>query len=148
MIDREGKPLTDPKRADEGHLLPIGDYKGSGLSLIIGLLAGTLNRAAIGREVVDFVKEAGKATNTGHAIAAIVDRDVHAGRRIQARRRSSDPRYPQFAAPARRRAHLAAGRAEPRQAAGPPRARHPDAESRCATASMPWRAISTSRRWM
>ena len=38
MIDRDGKPLTDPKRADEGHLLPIGDYKGSGLSLIIGLL--------------------------------------------------------------------------------------------------------------
>jgi L-2-hydroxycarboxylate dehydrogenase (NAD+) len=71
MIDREGKPLTDPKRADEGHLLPIGDYKGSGLSLIIGLLAGALNRAALGREVIDFVKEADKATNTGQAIAAI-----------------------------------------------------------------------------
>ena len=27
MIDRDGKPLTDPKRADEGYLLPIGDYK-------------------------------------------------------------------------------------------------------------------------
>jgi LDH2 family malate/lactate/ureidoglycolate dehydrogenase len=71
MIDRDGKPLTDPKRADEGHLLPIGDYKGSGLSLIIGILAGALNRAALGREVIDFVKEAGKPTNTGHAIAAI-----------------------------------------------------------------------------
>ncbi len=71
MIDRQGQPLTDPKRADEGHLLPIGDYKGSGLSLIIGLLAGALNRAALGREVVDFVKEAGKPTNTGQAIAAI-----------------------------------------------------------------------------
>jgi len=71
MIDRQGKPLIDPKRADEGHLLPIGDYKGSGLSLIIGLLAGALNRAALGREVVDFVKEAGKPTNTGQAIAAI-----------------------------------------------------------------------------
>jgi L-2-hydroxycarboxylate dehydrogenase (NAD+) len=71
MIDREGKPLTDAKRADEGHLLPIGDYKGSGLSLIIGLLAGALNRAALGRNVIDFVKEAGKPTNTGQAIAAI-----------------------------------------------------------------------------
>jgi len=71
MIDREGKPLTDPKRADEGQLLPIGDYKGYGLSLIIGLLAGALNRAALGRDVVDFVKETGKATNTGQAIAAI-----------------------------------------------------------------------------
>jgi L-2-hydroxycarboxylate dehydrogenase (NAD+) len=71
MIDREGKPLTDPKRADEGYLLPIGDYKGSGLSLIIGLLAGALNRAAMGHDVVDFVKEVGKPTNTGHAICAL-----------------------------------------------------------------------------
>jgi L-2-hydroxycarboxylate dehydrogenase (NAD+) len=71
MIDRDGKPLTDPDRADEGHLLPIGDYKGYGLSLIVGLLAGALNRAAIGREVVDFVKEVGTPTNTGHAVAAI-----------------------------------------------------------------------------
>jgi LDH2 family malate/lactate/ureidoglycolate dehydrogenase len=71
MIGRDGKPLTDPKRADEGFLLPIGDYKGSGLSLIIGLLAGTLNGAAFGRDVIDFVKEPGKTTNTGHAIVAI-----------------------------------------------------------------------------
>ncbi len=71
MIGRDGKPLTDPKRAEEGLLLPIGDYKGYGLSLIIGLLAGTLNGAAFGREVIDFVKEQGKATNTGHAIVAV-----------------------------------------------------------------------------
>jgi L-2-hydroxycarboxylate dehydrogenase (NAD+) len=71
MIDRDGKPLTDPKRAEQGLLLPIGDYKGYGLSLIIGLLAGTLNGAAFGREVIDFVKEQGKATNTGHAIVAV-----------------------------------------------------------------------------
>ena len=71
MIDRDGKPLTDPKRADEGHLLPIGDYKGYGLSLIIALLAGALNRAAVGRDVIDFVKETGKATNTGQAIMAL-----------------------------------------------------------------------------
>jgi L-2-hydroxycarboxylate dehydrogenase (NAD+) len=80
MIDKEGKPLTDPKRADEGHLLPIGDYKGYGLSLIIGLLAGALNRAAIGRQVIDFVKETGKATNTGQAVAALaIDTFMPAG---------------------------------------------------------------------
>jgi len=80
MIDRDGKPLTDPKRADEGHLLPIGDYKGYGLSLIIGILAGALNRAAVGRQVIDFVKETGKATNTGQAIAALsIDAFMPAG---------------------------------------------------------------------
>src|SRR5215510_2631007 len=71
MIGRDGKPLTDPRRANEGVLLPIGDYKGYGLSLIIGMLAGVLNGAAFGREVIDFVKEPGKATNTGHAVVAI-----------------------------------------------------------------------------
>jgi LDH2 family malate/lactate/ureidoglycolate dehydrogenase len=71
MIDTEGKPLTDAKRADTGFLLPIGDYKGSGLSLVIGLLAGVLNGAAFGREVVDFVKHPDRATNTGQAILAL-----------------------------------------------------------------------------
>jgi L-2-hydroxycarboxylate dehydrogenase (NAD+) len=71
MIGRDGKPLTDPKRADDGLLVPIGDYKGYGLSLIIGLLAGALNAAAFGRDVIDFVKEPGKPTNTGHAIVAL-----------------------------------------------------------------------------
>src|SRR5689334_15955185 len=71
MIDRQGKPLTDPKRADEGHLLPIGDYKGYGLSLIIALLAGALNRAALGRDIFDFNKELGRATNTGQSVVAL-----------------------------------------------------------------------------
>jgi LDH2 family malate/lactate/ureidoglycolate dehydrogenase len=71
MIDKEGKPLTDPKRADEGHLLPIGDYKGYALSLMIALVAGALNRAAIGRDIFDFNKELGRATNTGQSIVAL-----------------------------------------------------------------------------
>jgi L-2-hydroxycarboxylate dehydrogenase (NAD+) len=71
MMDREGKPLTDPKRANEGFLLPIGDYKGYGLALIIGLLAGTLNGAAMGKDVVDFNADDTTPTNTGHAIVAI-----------------------------------------------------------------------------
>src|SRR5689334_6981260 len=71
MIDRQGKPLTDPKRANEGLLLPIGGYKGYGLALIFGLLAGTLNGAAMGREVVDFNADDTTVTNTGHAIVAI-----------------------------------------------------------------------------
>jgi LDH2 family malate/lactate/ureidoglycolate dehydrogenase len=75
MIDREGKPLTDPKRADEGMLLPLGGmeagYKGYGLAMIIGLLAGTLGGAAMGRDVIDFNHDDDSVTNTGQAIAAI-----------------------------------------------------------------------------
>jgi LDH2 family malate/lactate/ureidoglycolate dehydrogenase len=71
MIDRQGKPLTDPKRADEGFLLPIGGHKGYGLALIVGLLAGTLQGAAMGRDVIDFNKDFVSKTNTGQAMLVI-----------------------------------------------------------------------------
>jgi LDH2 family malate/lactate/ureidoglycolate dehydrogenase len=71
MIDRLGQPLTDPKRAEEGFLMPIGGYKGYGLALIVGMLAGTLSGAAMGKEVIDFNHDFVTPTNTGQAILAI-----------------------------------------------------------------------------
>jgi len=71
MIDRQGAPLTDPNRADDGFLLPIGGYKGAAMSLMFGLLAGTLNGAANGADVIDFNKDDTTPTNTGQAICAI-----------------------------------------------------------------------------
>jgi LDH2 family malate/lactate/ureidoglycolate dehydrogenase len=71
MIDREGKPLTDPARAHEGFLLPIGEHKGYGLALMVGLLAGTLGGAAMGREVIDFNADHVTVTNTGQAILVL-----------------------------------------------------------------------------
>src|SRR5882672_2723607 len=71
MMGRDGRPLTDPRRAGEGFLLPIGGYKGYGLALIFGLLAGTLNGAAMGKDVVDFNADDTTPTNTGHVIVAI-----------------------------------------------------------------------------
>jgi L-2-hydroxycarboxylate dehydrogenase (NAD+) len=71
MMDRQGRPLLDPRRANDGFLLPIGGYKGYGLALVFGLLSGTLNGAAMGRDVVDFNADDTTPTNTGHAIVAI-----------------------------------------------------------------------------
>lgn len=71
MIDAEGRPLTDPARAAEGLLMPIGGPKGYGLSLIFGLLAGTLNGAAMGRDVIDYNTDDHSVTNTGQFIVAI-----------------------------------------------------------------------------
>lgn len=71
MIDRNGDPLTDPARASEGFLLPIGGPKGYGLSLVFGILAGVLNGAAFGRDVVDFNADAETVTNTGQMILAL-----------------------------------------------------------------------------
>ena len=71
MIDRQGQPLLDPTRANEGFLLPIGGHKGYGLALVVGLLAGTLQGAAMGRDVVDFNQDHTTPTNTGQAILVI-----------------------------------------------------------------------------
>ena len=66
-----GEPLTDAKRSSEGMLLPIGGYKGAGLAIMLGILAGILNGAAFGRDVVDFNADDASETNTGHFICAI-----------------------------------------------------------------------------
>lgn len=71
MVDREGVPLTDPARSHEGFLLPIGGYKGYGLGLVIGMLAGVLNGAAFGRDVVDFTEDRRTPTNTGQAVVMV-----------------------------------------------------------------------------
>jgi len=71
MIDRQGKPITDPKKSAEGSLLPIGGYKGYGLAVMIGLLAGALNNAAVGRGTIDFNAHHDLVTNTGQTIIAV-----------------------------------------------------------------------------
>ena len=72
LMDREtGRSLVDPRKSAQGLLLPIGGYKGSGLAIMLGLLAGVLNGAAFGREVVDFNADDASATNTGHFMVAL-----------------------------------------------------------------------------
>jgi LDH2 family malate/lactate/ureidoglycolate dehydrogenase len=66
-----GTPITDPNRSGEGLLLPMGEYKGSALALMLGLLGGVLNGAAFGRDVVDFNANDAGETNTGHFMVAI-----------------------------------------------------------------------------
>jgi L-2-hydroxycarboxylate dehydrogenase (NAD+) len=72
MIDRTtGGPLTDAADSANGVLLPIGGYKGAGLALVLGLLAGALNGAAVGADVVDFNADKTTVTNTGQFIVAL-----------------------------------------------------------------------------
>jgi LDH2 family malate/lactate/ureidoglycolate dehydrogenase len=66
-----GAAITDPNRSGEGMLLPMGEYKGSGLALMIGLIAGVLNGAAFGRDVVDFNADDKSDTNTGHFLIVV-----------------------------------------------------------------------------
>ncbi len=68
---RDGAPITDARAASEGTYMPMGDYKGSGLSLIIGLLAGPLNGAAFGRDIPDFAAPSRGDLNVGQFVVAL-----------------------------------------------------------------------------
>ena len=70
VVDPAGEPITDPARATEGFLLPMGGYKGAGLAVAVGLLAGVLNGAAFGRDVVDHNADQRTPTNTGQLLIA------------------------------------------------------------------------------
>jgi len=50
-IDNEGRPTKDPDAALAGALLPVGGAKGSGLAIMVDLLAGALAGGAVGRKV-------------------------------------------------------------------------------------------------
>lgn len=50
-LDDKGRPTTDPVEAIEGLLAPIGEFKGTGLALIMGILASILSGAAYGLEL-------------------------------------------------------------------------------------------------
>ena len=72
MIDpKTGAAVTDPQKSAEALLLPMGGYKGAGLALMLGLLAGTLNGALFGRDCVDFNAAPNQVTNTGQFVLAL-----------------------------------------------------------------------------
>jgi L-2-hydroxycarboxylate dehydrogenase (NAD+) len=72
MVDpKTGAAVTDPQKTVDALLLPMGGYKGAGLALMLGLLAGTLNGALFGRDCVNFNAEPGKVTNTGQFVVAL-----------------------------------------------------------------------------
>jgi LDH2 family malate/lactate/ureidoglycolate dehydrogenase len=47
-ITKEGQTTEDPAEAMDGTLLPMGDYKGYGLSMVTDILTGVLGRGAFG----------------------------------------------------------------------------------------------------
>jgi LDH2 family malate/lactate/ureidoglycolate dehydrogenase len=72
MIDpKTGAAVIDPHKSAEALLLPMAGYKGAGLALMLGLLAGTLNGALFGRDCVDFNADPGTVTNTGQFVLAL-----------------------------------------------------------------------------
>jgi LDH2 family malate/lactate/ureidoglycolate dehydrogenase len=84
-VGPDGKPTTDPKAALDGFLLPIGGYKGYGLSAIVDLFAGVLTGASYLTRVVPWMEEPGKPQGLGHFFIAIDTRMLGAAEWLAAR---------------------------------------------------------------
>ncbi len=80
-LTAEGRRTTDPVAANDGPLLPVGDYKGYGLSLVTDVLCGVLTGSLFGRSVF----QDDTHFDVGHVLIAIdpdcfMDRPTFNGR--------------------------------------------------------------------
>jgi len=70
-IDSHGEVTTDASKALKGALLPFGGPKGSGIALLIDMLAGVLTGAAFGPYVGDLYKNMERPQSVGQMMGAI-----------------------------------------------------------------------------
>src|SRR3954470_21177986 len=70
-LDAQGRPTTDPKAALAGVVLPIGGYKGSGLSMLMDILGGVISGSAFAGAVADQYKVFDRPQDVGHFFLAL-----------------------------------------------------------------------------
>jgi LDH2 family malate/lactate/ureidoglycolate dehydrogenase len=73
IVDSEGLNTRRPEAFTEegGALVPLGDHKGYGLTLLGELLSGALSGAAMAGAIVNWTKDPAVPSNTGHAMVVI-----------------------------------------------------------------------------
>ncbi len=69
-LDKNGMPTSDPLEALKGSMIPIGGYKGYGLSLAIDVLAGLLTCSSFGGDVKS-LNHSDSLSRNGHLIIVI-----------------------------------------------------------------------------
>ncbi|WP_197719982.1 MULTISPECIES: Ldh family oxidoreductase [Pseudonocardia] len=70
-VAADGTPTTDPAAALGGALLPFGRQKGSGLSVLLEVLAAALTSASYADETIDMWVDPGSRMNAGHLLLAV-----------------------------------------------------------------------------
>jgi LDH2 family malate/lactate/ureidoglycolate dehydrogenase len=70
-LDGAGQRTTDPVRALEGVMLPMGGPKGAGLSMLMDIFGGVLSGAAYAGDVGDQYKVYDRPQNVGHFFLAM-----------------------------------------------------------------------------
>lgn len=99
-LDKDGNPTTDAQAGYDGVVLPLGGPKGSGLSLMMEVLAGVMTGSAFGGQVANAYFDLDTPQNVGHTMIAFkpgvfVGEDY--GQRMQeliGRAKASTPVYP------------------------------------------------------
>jgi LDH2 family malate/lactate/ureidoglycolate dehydrogenase len=72
IIDRHGRNTENPNDlADGGALLPFGEHKGYGLTVMLEILAGVLTGAGMLAQIPMWLKEIRTPLNVGHCFIAI-----------------------------------------------------------------------------
>lgn len=70
-LDSSGQSTTDPEKALQGALLPLGGAKGSALAMLVDIFAGVLTGAGFGPSVKDMYKNLQEPQDIGHFFLAI-----------------------------------------------------------------------------
>ncbi len=70
-IDAEGRPTTDPQKALEGAVLPVGGAKGYALALAVEVMSGILSGSAYGPGVGWIYDDSLEPVNIGHCFLTI-----------------------------------------------------------------------------
>lgn len=70
-LDPDGNPTTDPAKAIEGTMLPLGDAKGAALAFMVEVLAACLPGANLAFEASSFLDGEGPPPATGQTLIAI-----------------------------------------------------------------------------
>jgi LDH2 family malate/lactate/ureidoglycolate dehydrogenase len=70
-LDAEGRATTDPEAALRGTMLPFGGAKGSGLAMMVDIMAGVLTGSAFAGEGRDWNADFSRPSDVGHFFLAM-----------------------------------------------------------------------------
>ncbi|MBD3308079.1 Ldh family oxidoreductase, partial [candidate division KSB3 bacterium] len=70
-LDQDGNPTLDPKQALTGVLVPFGEHKGSGISVMIDVLSALLSGAFYSMQIPELFSDFSQGQNVGFFFGAI-----------------------------------------------------------------------------
>ena len=70
-LNANGQPTTDPDEALKGSMVPVGEYKGAGIALIVEIMAAAVTGANFAIDASSFATNEGGSPRTGQFFIAI-----------------------------------------------------------------------------